>query len=301
MKRQRSLFNDIYHVYNGGVGDLTIFRNNEDKDYFCTLISRYAKKYEITIYAYTIMDNHFHMAAKITDFVTFSSFMRDVCAPYGRYYNRTSITMKNGKPKKRHGAVFAEGYKTVPVNNILHTFKLINYIHNNPRPITADPMEYIWSSYMDYMGYYGETVIPKRNFDITVDLAYTSNVSCIEFKELMEYNKDLILNEDELQTDKYMTDSMLLSDMQHIFNISTMDFTGMDPAIRGEWLFKLSQIPGTYIRQISRVTGLSYNDVRTGIKQYRESVTEPSRLESIRKEIIDTYKDYDNFKALIKI
>lgn len=301
MKRQRSLFNDIYHVYNGGVGDLDIFRNNDDKDYFCQLIERYAKKYDITIYAYAIMDNHFHIAAKISDFVPFSNFMRDVCAPYARYFNRTEITIKNNVPKKRHGAVFAEAYKTVPVNNLLHNYRLMNYIHNNPRPFKKDPMEYIWCSYMDYLGHYDAISVVKRNYNINLDMSYFSNISYQDFLELMKYDINLELNEDELQSNKYMTDSMLLSDMKYIFKVSSMDIRNMPLEKRNEWLFKLSQIPGTYLRQISRVTGLTYNTVRKGIKKFMSSVKEPSELENIRKNVIDTIKGFDNISDLITV
>ena len=66
------------------------------------------------------------------DFNNISNFMRDVCAPYARYFNRTEITMKNNKPTKRHGAVFAEAFKAIPVNSLNQMVTLVNYIHNNP-------------------------------------------------------------------------------------------------------------------------------------------------------------------------
>ena len=300
MKRQRSLYEDNYHVYNGGVGDITIFRNNKDKDYFCQLIERSAKKYEITIHAYAIMDNHFHIAANIPDFVPFSNFMRDVCAPYARYYNRTEfiIDKRTKKKKKRHGAVFAESYKTVPVNSILQNFRLTNYIHNNPRSFTDNPMEYIWSSYMDYLGYYNAVTVVKRNYDIMLDMSYFSNISHENFVELMKYDDKLEFSEDELQSNKYMTDSVLFNDMKYIFKISGMDIRNMPIVERNEWLYKLSQIPGTYMKQLSRVTGLSYSTVRKGIKDFTKS-TKKSTLKDLHETVIDTIKEFNDINALI--
>lgn len=299
MKRQLSIFNDVYHVVNSGVGDMDIFRSNKDKDYFCKLVEKNADKYNITIYAYAIMDNHFHFSVKIPDFTVFSNFMRDVCAPYARYFNRTEITIKNGIKKKRHGAVFAESYKSVPVNSLWQHMILFNYIHNNPRPLINSPEDYIWSSFNDYMSlHYAKIDYIKRNYNIKVDMSYFNSITFESFMELMKYNKDIVFNEGELQSDKYMTDSVLISEMKNVFDISGSEIRSMDIDTRNKWLFKLKQIPGTYVRQIARVTGLTYNTVRKGIKNFEQSVKDPYILETIKKNVFNTLKEYSLQKSM---
>ncbi|NLN04265.1 MAG: hypothetical protein GX166_05525 [Clostridiaceae bacterium] len=289
--RQKSFFNNIYHVMNIGVGDMVIFRNEEDKDYFCQLVQKNAQKHSITIYAYAIMDNHFHFCLRSPDFINISNFMRDVCAPYARYFNRTEITMKNNKPTKRHGAVFAEAFKAVPVNSLNQLVTLVNYIHNNPYSAKEDPKTYVYSSFTKYL-----TILYKienkkaaeKKWSIYIDTSYFRKVTYKEFVKLMERdeNDQFCEGDSELHGKYYMSDTMVRKEVENVFKLKISDIKHMEEMERNKWLYAISLIPGTYVRQISRVVGLSYSFIRNCLKSFEEFINDPARLEKMKKNVI---------------
>ena len=54
----------IYHVTNRGINKLPIFNSNRGKTRFQNLLKKYKEEYDVQIYAYCIMSNHFHLLIK---------------------------------------------------------------------------------------------------------------------------------------------------------------------------------------------------------------------------------------------
>lgn len=304
--RQKSFFNNIYHVMNIGVDDMVIFRNEEDKDYFCELVQRNYSKHNIIIFAYAIMDNHFHFCLSSSDFNNISNFMRDVCAPYARYFNRTEITMKNNKPKKRHGAVFAEGFKSVPVNSLNQLVTLVNYIHNNPCDANEDPKTYVYSSFSRYLNLLFKLQNKKaseKRWSIDINTSYFKHMTYDEFIKLMKRDEDdLFCEEDsELRGKYYMSDTMVRKEVENVFKVKIADIRHMEENKRTKWLYAISLIPGTYIKQISRVVGLSYSYIRKCIKSFEELINDPIKLDNIKKSVISKLVKHDDILSCVRI
>ncbi len=57
----------MFHIYNRAVDRHWIFSQEEDKEYFLSLLIRFVTPYPITIYHWLIMSNHFHIAAETLD------------------------------------------------------------------------------------------------------------------------------------------------------------------------------------------------------------------------------------------
>ena len=55
-----------------------------------------------------------------------------------------------------------------------------------------------------------------------------------------------------------------------------------------------SQIPGTYIKQISRIVGLSYNFIRKCIIDFKEKIRDPIKLKQIKQSVINKLVKYDD-------
>ncbi len=128
----------LYHIYNRGNNKDIIFRDELDKCVFLSLIKKYQKEYEIIIYAYCIMDNHFHLF--IYDVLGFiSAFMRDVQARYAEYFNNRYEST---------GHVFQGPFYNVCVWGLRHQIQLIRYILRNPieAGIIKLVSQYKWSS-----------------------------------------------------------------------------------------------------------------------------------------------------------
>ena len=56
----------FYHIYNRGINSGNIFLSGENKIYFLKLFSKYLIE-KVEVYAYCLMDNHFHVVIKIVD------------------------------------------------------------------------------------------------------------------------------------------------------------------------------------------------------------------------------------------
>ena len=56
----------FYHIYNRGINSENIFLSDENKTYFLKLFSKYLSE-KINVYAYCLMDNHFHLVVKIDE------------------------------------------------------------------------------------------------------------------------------------------------------------------------------------------------------------------------------------------
>jgi len=251
---------------------MLIFRNDEDKTYFYSLVSEYSEKFDINVYAYAIMDNHYHLcvSAKNMDFVDISKFMRGVNLKYVKYFNRTDVTDKEGV--KRTGTIFQSTYKSVPVNSLYQLKSLIRYIHNNPESINVNIEEYPWSSYHRYL----DVIIGKiqKELDdkkgIPLDMSKFNDLSEEQFIDfMMEGKKDIFYEYGRLYQGKYfLSDPVLYGEIESTLNITVSSIKYMDYAEQSEALYRISLIQGTTKMQIARITGMNYSQVCRTIKDF---------------------------------
>ena len=131
--------NYYYHIYNKGINGTNIFSNNENKSYFLKQLNNYLKG-KLSVYAYCLMDNHFHLIVKLNfdpEIVTqsFSNFFN----AYAKAYN---------KQESRTGSLFEKHFKRIRLDNELYLKNLILYIHLNPKHhLNIDFKSFLFSSY----------------------------------------------------------------------------------------------------------------------------------------------------------
>lgn len=111
-----------YHIYNRGINGCNIFSNDKNKLYFLGLIKHYLTSV-VTVFAYCLMDNHFHLVVRINDggLVTqrFSNFFNAYAKAYNKQQNRT-------------GSLFEKHFKRVQLKDDKYLKNLIIYVHFNP-------------------------------------------------------------------------------------------------------------------------------------------------------------------------
>jgi len=137
------------------------------------LIRENVAKYDVEIYAYCIMPNHFHLLIK-ADLKELASFMAIIIADFAKYYNRKH---------NRVGYVFQGRYKSQCVENIGYFWNCLRYIHNNPLNITGvkNIMDYKHSSMREL--YYGEKdILPEIIFQL-VSKRFADTEEFYEFHE----------------------------------------------------------------------------------------------------------------------
>jgi putative transposase len=114
--------NALYHITSRGNERRNIFADGPDRDFFLKTLKESLNTYNVILYSYVLMPNHFHLLLE-TPLANLSEFMRQFNITYTSYYNRKYI---------RVGHLYQGRYKSILVqkDNYLHI--LSRYIHLNP-------------------------------------------------------------------------------------------------------------------------------------------------------------------------
>lgn len=158
--------NGHYHVYNRGVEKRIVFLDDRDYKMFLHFLkfyldpeekidhdtgipNRMSLADEISLLAYCLMPNHFHLLVKQTKKDGLTKFMRRISTNYVMYFN---------KRYQRVGPLFQGIYKAVLIDTDDLLLHVNRYIHRNPvelsggiNPISA-LTDYPYASYGDYVG-----------------------------------------------------------------------------------------------------------------------------------------------------
>lgn len=168
-----------YHIYNRGVEKRTIFQDDKDyktflsylkfylsdpilqglslKDHLISPSRRPSNYYDkVTLLAYCLMPNHFHLLIKQETDIPISGFMSSLITKYVRYFNTRH---------KRVGHLFQDRYKAVKIETENQWIHLTKYIHRNPLDLPSFKdcprrlPEYKYSSYPNYLGLFDQSWI----------------------------------------------------------------------------------------------------------------------------------------------
>ena len=144
-RKSRKLLNDkICHNIVQGIHKEYIFKEDDDKEKYLSLLRKYYRDYEIDIISYCIMDNHTHLILYSDNIKNISDFMGRVNSIYAMDYN---------KKYNRVGYVFRDRFKSILILTREQLYFCIKYIHMNPvkAEIVENESEYKYSSYNDYL------------------------------------------------------------------------------------------------------------------------------------------------------
>ena len=114
----------FYHIYNRGINSEPIFLSNDNKLYFLKLFSKHMIG-KVAIYAYCLMDNHFHIVIKVTEeekIVTQS--LSNLFNSYAKAFN---------KQNDRTGSLFEKHFKRIEIQDENYLRNIIQYVHLNPK------------------------------------------------------------------------------------------------------------------------------------------------------------------------
>jgi putative transposase len=172
--------NSYYHIYNRGIEKKNIFLDKQDYGVFLSFIKSYVLPIdeqelrlnlvnpnvssierdrilktlqrnnfsgEITLNAYCLMPNHFHLLIHQQTETAIDKFMNSLATRYTMYFNRKYL---------RVGPLYQSVYKAVLVTTDEQLLHLTRYIHKNPTylafqgvALEAIPQP---SSYPEYLG-----------------------------------------------------------------------------------------------------------------------------------------------------
>jgi len=122
--RRHQLHNSLlYHVYNRGNFRLRIFNCDQDYRHFIKLIIEYSLEFNIKIYHWVIMPNHYHLLLELENPAVISNCMAGLARTYTCYYHRVYQTA---------GFLWQGRFKLQPIQKEQYLIACGRYIERNP-------------------------------------------------------------------------------------------------------------------------------------------------------------------------
>ncbi len=238
----------IYHVMLRGVNGQGIFEEKEDYEKILQTIKEYKEKCGYEIYGFCLMSNHIHILMKEGE-EELGKVFRRIGSSYVYWYNCKY---------KRSGHLFQDRYRSEAVENDSYFLTVLRYIHQNPikAGIEKDITKYPWSSYNEYIGKKEicDTKFALRMFSTDGKRAITlfkkfnveeNSDKCLEYKERVRINDTEAVE--------------IIKKEANISNIS--EIQNFEKEKRNKLIKKLKN-NGLSIRQIERLTGISFGVIR---------------------------------------
>ena len=237
----------IYHIMLRGINRQIIFEDDEDRVKFIDTLKHYKQKCGFNIFAYCLMDNHVHLIIKVNN-DSLESIMKRIGVSYVYWYNWKY---------KRSGHLFQDRYKSEVIEEDSYLLSVVRYIHQNSIKANITPVigEYPWSSYGEYIEH------PRK-----VDTAFVLEIFSQDIEKAKEIFVDFMdeqgANFFEIKNKLRLTDEEAKQIVKQVLgNIETSELQTMEKTKRDGYLKQLKASEGVSIRQIARISGLTFNIV----------------------------------------
>jgi REP element-mobilizing transposase RayT len=137
----------VHHVIGRGIEATKIFRRPEDREDFVARLEELCHEGAWRVYAWALLDNHFHLLAR-TGNQSLSQSLRRLLTGYVVNFNRRH---------RRHGHLFQNRYKSIVCEEEPYLLELVRYIHLNPVraglvPTVKALRGYPWTGHATLMG-----------------------------------------------------------------------------------------------------------------------------------------------------
>jgi len=132
----------LYHVLSRGNAQQDIYYSDKDRHLFLRTVGEMSERFEVDVFAYALMGNHYHLLLK-TNHANLSRSMQWLGLTYTRRFNIRH---------SRSGHLFQGRFKSIIVQNDAYLLRLSCYIHRNPlrAGVVERLADYQWSSYRSY-------------------------------------------------------------------------------------------------------------------------------------------------------
>jgi REP element-mobilizing transposase RayT len=112
----------LHHVIGRGIPETKAFRTKKDREDFLRRIATLCETGAIAVYAWAVMDTHFHLLVR-TGREALSSSMRKLLTGFVVNFNRRH---------RRYGHLFQNRYKSIVCEDDPYLLELTRYVHLNP-------------------------------------------------------------------------------------------------------------------------------------------------------------------------
>ncbi len=134
-----------FHVYNRGLNHAQVFFSARNYIYFLELLKRNIDRYGITVTAYCLMPNHYHLLIRPSSDDGLQWLMKGLAGSYVQ-----AVNLEQG----RQGPLFQGRYRAIWVDDESYLIHLARYIHLNPVEAgwVSSPEKWNYSNYRDVIG-----------------------------------------------------------------------------------------------------------------------------------------------------
>lgn len=233
----------IYHVMLRGINRQNIFEDEEDREKFLQTLGYYKAISEYKVFAYCLMSNHIHLLIRIEK-EPLDRVIKRIAGSYVYWYNWKY---------RRCGHLFQDRFKSEPVEEDEYFLTVLRYIHQNPVKgnLCKSVKDYRYSSYGEY---FKESELVDIEFCLGI-------VSCEQFIKLNNEYVDTVCldledNEFRLTDEEARKIILKISKCKNITEFQGLELKKRDNCLR------LCREKGISIRQLSRLTGVSFNIIR---------------------------------------
>ncbi len=115
----------IYHALNRGNARCTIFHKPEDYDAFLRILAAGLERYQVELFAFTLMPNHWHLVLRPGRDHEMRRLLRWVTATHSLRYHAHQHT-------RGYGHIYQSRYKSFAVQDDAHFYVLCRYVERNP-------------------------------------------------------------------------------------------------------------------------------------------------------------------------
>ncbi len=237
----------IYHIILRGINKQRIFEDDEDSRYFLKKLKTYKEISEYEVYAYCLMNNHVHLLLKEGE-ESVGTVFRRIGASYVYWYNQKY---------NRTGHLFQDRFRSEPVETDQYFLTVMRYIHQNPikAGIVEKIEDYLWSSYREYSQ---KPVICDTKFVLNMFSKVSKDALDLWVKFINEKNNDQCLEYDGGR----LNDDEATELIKTVAKIKTPTDIQAYEKQKRNMLIKLLKQKGLSIRQIERLTGISFGIIR---------------------------------------
>lgn len=227
-----------------GVNQQQIFEDQEDCDKFLQVLKDCKAISGFKLFAYCLMGNHIHILLQEIN-EPIELLMKRIATRFVYWYNIKY---------QRAGHLFQDRFKSEPIEDDAYFLTVLRYIHQNP--IKAGICKAVEacenSSYNEYF----------KNSDL-IDSDFVFDI--IAKEDFASFNNEKVFDSCLDIEDKpkiKVTDEQAKKIIEKVSKCKNVaEFQALDIKIRDKCLKKLRE-RGLSIRQISRLTGVSFNIVR---------------------------------------
>lgn len=186
---RRRLGCGVFHVINRGLDRRGIFKADEDKQWCVDELINQKKRFQLNIYHWVIMSNHFHIAIEALKIDDLSAYMGKVCERYTKYSHKKYGGL---------GPLWEGRYKSKVVQKEGYLSRLGRYIERNPIRANLDlehPWDFKWSSAACYGNQSPDPLIVRNHHPFWETMGVADEDRCKTYRKYLLTEKDALEDE----------------------------------------------------------------------------------------------------------